>query len=138
MRMTTEGSKMNKRQVIQGLLLPFFIAIRCFSTEKESNLGDFTYKKWRVRWTGWKTTADTFHLIGQYYAYKGADKHTAKRLYASYPGGEGAYILNQTFNIGLKEGQTIVCPHEGGEDLSKYQLDAKRRILALIDAEEKK
>lgn len=89
---------MQRRDIIKSLaVLP--LAVATTTGQGSASPDDFTYKGYRVWWTGWKDSRDTPRIVGQWLGYPLGHDENLPFLYSSVPGGHGEYVKGQSFDI---------------------------------------
>jgi len=89
---------------------------------------DFRANGYLIRWTGWKSHAETYHLIGQYVAINPLG---GAHAYASYPGGESLYQFGQVFDVAVRADQPIIIAGSPALEAIRARKSARERIVAL-------
>jgi hypothetical protein len=89
----------------------------------------FIYRRFLIRWTGWKSLYGNDCLVAQWLA----NEKDGRNFYASFPGSEGMYYAGQVFDISTKSWQRIVTLSTSEEDKHHFRLLCLQRIIGLVD-----
>ena len=92
------------------------------------------YKGYLIYWKSWLHSHANDCLYAQWIAYKpGVSKQDRSHMYASYPGGSGLFKTGDSFDIGVKPGQSAVNVFDEATVLSTYKQETYLRLTTLID-----
>lgn len=98
---------------------------------------------WLVRWTGWKSFADSLNIAGQHVAYPAMARFSRKRdqsrpfIYSSFPGVCATFRQGDMFTVSLLQEQRILLPEwpsavSKADDLAKAERWSHTRLIAFM------
>jgi hypothetical protein len=125
---------MNRRELLTKLALgaPALVTLKLLDKPLvQHDSSEFMYKGWRVKWSGWIGIAMTDAKVGRWFAY--SPERLGFQLFSSYPGGCGSYYDNMTFDVSLREWQTLPTERATPSDLAHYRSECLQRLMRLID-----
>lgn len=92
---------------------------------------------YKVVWTGWKSYPEVDRLCGQWLARPRARSHRhhyeLPNLYASYPGGAGAFHEGDAFPTGTLRGQRFLTSTDPAEEFEHAQRETYVLLRKIIE-----
>lgn len=125
---------MNRRKILKGLsFLPLFgvASTRVQAEIKDSD--DPAYKSYRgfvYFWTGWKNSADSAKITGQWLAY---NKQENIRIYSCSGGYCGQYLIGHIFNTCTLADRKFMTIESSFDDREEEKWKARDALLEEID-----
>lgn len=88
---------------------------------------------YKVVWTGWKSYPEVDRLCGQWLARPRASSPPVPKLFASYPGGVGAFYEGDAFQTGTLRGQRFLVSSDPDEDFEHAQRETYVLLRQVIE-----